>query len=581
MAGALGLVSAQQQPPTGSVSGTIVADDAGATPIGRAVVTLVGPQGRPSLLVVADDKGRFLFSDLPGGKFTLAASKAPYIPMAYGQKTPGKGTGVPMSVDAGQQVTGLVLKLPRGAVISGRVVDARGQPVRGSSILIQQAHIVDGERKLLDARGTTPSTDAQGFYRATGLAAGDYYICAFPAGNFNVLIPDLYRPGGPDLRQVDAAEMQWALQQVRSAGGASGAAAAPVSSPVTAPPPSPVVAYGPTYYPGTSDPSAAAPVTVGPGEEHAGVDVAFRFQRTARIDGRVVGPDGQPAKNVSISVRIGSSNAGYQSADGAFSQTNLMPGKVGITAQLRDSGLWASTEVAVNGEDVSGLVLTLQPSVAFSGRVVFEGTALQAPADLSTLRVSLRSFPMLAPALVSIPIHADGTFQVTTVIPATYRQVVSSGGPVGTQPGAAPGTPTWRLKAMMVGGRDVTDVPFEVGAGGASDVVMTFTDQATELTGRLIDAAGQPAPGYYIVVFSTDKTFWRQGRRLPTPSRTATDGQYRVAGLPPGTYFVAAVQEFDPADLSDDAVLTQLMASAIKVTLGEGEKKAQELRIAR
>jgi hypothetical protein len=572
----LAVVSARQQPAsTATVSGMIVADDAGNTPVGRAVVTLTGSAGRPALLVVADDTGRFVFPDLPAGKFTLAASKPPYLPAAYGQKTPGKGTGVPMSVEAGQQLTGVVLKLPRGAVITGRVVDARGQPVQGSLILIQQAHVVDGERKLTDVRGSTPATDAQGFYRATGLAAGDYYLCAFPPGNAGVLIPDLYRPGGPELRQVAPAEMQWALQQVA---GDRNAVAPTGGTPQTAPPPSPVVAYGPLYYPGTSDPSAAAAVTVGVGEDRGGVDIALRFQRTARIDGRVLGADGQPAKNVSMSIRIGSSNAGYQSADGTFSVTNLLPGKVGITAQLRESGLWASTEVSVNGENVSGLLLTLQPAVSLSGRVTFEATTLQPPSDLTPLRLMMRPWPSTA-QLVSIPVRADGTFQVMTIIPGGYRLMAATGPGIGVQVGAAPGTPAWRLKSVTIGGRDVTDVPFDIGAGGAADIVFTFSDRATELSGRLTDAAGQPAPGYYIVVFSTDRTFWRQGRRLPTPARTATDGQYRIAGLPAGEYYVAAIPEFDPADLSDDAVLSQLVASAVKLTLADGEKKAQELRI--
>jgi hypothetical protein len=134
----------------------------------------------------------------------------------------------------------------------------------------------------------------------------------------------------------------------------------------------------------------------------------------------------------------------------------------------------------------------------------------------------------------------------------------------------------------MVGGRDVADTGFDIGAGGVSDLVFTFTDRATELTGQLTDAAGQPAAGYYIVVFSTDKTLWRQGaRQLPAPARSATDGQYRVAGLPPGSYYVAAIQEFDPADLADAAFLTQLVASARTVTLGDGEKKVQDLRMAK
>ena len=275
-----------QAPATASLSGTIVGDDAGATPIARAVVSLTGAALRPGLMVVADEKGHFAFANLPAGRFTLKASKAPYLTISFGQTTPGKGTGVPINVEASQQMTGLMLKVPRGSVISGRVLDARGQPVRGSPILIQQAHVIDGERKLTDVPGTTSSTDAQGFYRASGLAAGDYYICAFPNDGFRILISDLYRPGGPELHQVEPAELQWAMQQLRSAGAGAPVvtSAPPTGAAATAPPPSPAVAYGPVYFPGTSDPGAAGSRDRGPGRRTGRCrrDYAFSAHRSHR-----------------------------------------------------------------------------------------------------------------------------------------------------------------------------------------------------------------------------------------------------------------------------------------------------------
>ena len=54
---------------------------------------------------------------------------------------------------------------------------------------------------------------------------------------------------------------------------------------------------------------------------------------------------------------------------------------------------WATADVTIDGQDVSGLVLALQPGMTLSGQVVFEGSAAP-PEDLSEVRVSLAPAPV-------------------------------------------------------------------------------------------------------------------------------------------------------------------------------------------
>ena len=62
------------------------------------------------------------------------------------------------------------------------------------------------------------------------------------------------------------------------------------------------------------------------------------------------------------------------------------------------------------------------------------------------------------------------------------------------------------LKSIAINGRDLADVPIDLKPGErVTDVVVTFTDRVTEISGTLLDAAGRPAPGYYVVLFSTDE----------------------------------------------------------------------------
>jgi Carboxypeptidase regulatory-like domain len=296
----------------------------------------------------------------------------------------------------------------------------------------------------------------------------------------------------------------------------------------------------------------------------------MRRERTARVEGRLVGPDGQTPTRTSLSF-AGATMTGPNQA-GRFSYDNLLPGRYTIVGRAPDSALWGSLEIEVNGEDRLGLVMPLVPAPSIEGRVLFEATTLTPPADASGVRISSRP---LMPLRSSINAAADGTFRIPAVDPGRYR--LNATLTTGT---AATPVAGWVLKSISLNGRDLADVPIDLKPGErVTDVVITFTDRGTEISGTLLDAAGRPAPGYYVVLFSTDESAWTQGsRRVPAPARAATDGRYRFAGLPAGTYFLAAVTNIDAADLADAALLKQLAAAATTVTLAEGEKKSQDLK---
>jgi hypothetical protein len=111
-------------------------------------------------------------------------------------------------------------------------------------------------------------------------------------------------------------------------------------------------------------------------------------------------------------------------------------------------------------------------------------------------------------------------------------------------------------------------------------ILITFTDRAAEVTGSVVDARGQAAPEYTVVVFAKDNAFWLPQSRRVVLTRPASNGTYRVRGLPPGNYLVALVLDPEPGRTSDPSSLRQLAASAIPLTLAEGDKKRQDVRVA-
>ena len=585
-----------QQPPrppdspivTASIAGTIVTDEQNSRPLSRAVVTLSGAALRPSLVAITDDAGRFAFSGLAAGNVTLTASKPPYLTIAYGQTVPGQGSGVPIAVEEGQQIADLTIELPRGAVISGRIFDHRGQPLRHAPITVMEYRTVNGKRILWSLGTAWPPTDTGGMYRVYGLAPGSYIVSAYPPGDY-LWFPGAsagpFTPGGgpttglSDLREVTEAEMRWALQQLRAPG--RGGIPAATDTPAAEPPPGQTVAYGAVYYPGTSDPTDAALVTVDRGEERTGIDFAMPLNPTALVAGRVVGADGQPAANVRLS--FGSPGGGtmsWSSPDGTFSMPNLLSGQYQITAQAAGSTVTATSEVSVTGRDMTDVVLNLQPRTTIAGRVAVDAGVLRRLSDLTTVRVVF-SPVQDGPLPIRSSVRADGTFE-SSIVPASYRLTVSVWHPPGS-PGSPGSNDGWTVKSAIVNGRDVSDVPFEIRPNqSVSDVVVTLTDRAAELSGRVLDASGRPAQGYYVVLFSTDPAFRTPGaRRFPAPVRSATDGTFRFAGLPPGAYYVAALAELNQSSLSDDGFLVRVAASATVVTLADGEKKVQDLILPR
>jgi hypothetical protein len=134
----------------------------------------------------------------------------------------------------------------------------------------------------------------------------------------------------------------------------------------------------------------------------------------------------------------------------------------------------------------------------------------------------------------------------------------------------------------MAKGRDLLDEPITITPGGAiADVTLTFSDKHSELSGVLSTSSGAPASEYFVLVFSTDRAYWRAGSRRVATVRPGSDGQFTLRDVPAGTYYVAALEDLEPADIGDAKFLEQAVPAAIQVRVVDGETTTQDLRIAR
>jgi hypothetical protein len=251
--------------------------------------------------------------------------------------------------------------------------------------------------------------------------------------------------------------------------------------------------------------------------------------------------------------------------------------------------LWASADVTVNGQSITGLALALASGMSVSGRLEFRSTSLPPPTDLTRVRVTLSSQdPQTQQALGGgmglATVDASGNFTIAGVPPGRYVLRANAPAP-GSIGGLGVPSPTatagnWSLKSSTVNGRDSLDFPFEVKPGAdVAGALLSFVDHSQTLKGTLQDATGRPTDDYTIIVFAADKSYWTPQSRRIASARPGTDGSYTF-GLPPGDYRITAVVDVEQGEWFDPDFLTQLLPASIPVSIGEGETKTQDLKLA-
>ena len=576
---------------TATISGTVAAS--GQPAIG-ARVTLRAQNVPFSRNATVDNGGRFEFTALPAGRYTVSVSKPGHVSVTYGQRRL-RGPGSTIALADGESRS-IAVQLPRGGVITGMVLDDRGEPAINTHVRAMRFVTTNGQRRL--QQSSADSTDDRGIYRIHSLDPGDYVVCANSRGM-----------GAMSDTQRTYMEIEGMRRSLDNVNGPNAAAARTQIAARLAELEARLqgddqpTGYAAVCYPGTSPAGPTTTVPVGSGEERTGIDLQLHLTPVARIEGFVVlpqaaagGTTGDPQRvqitmvntdAVSTSIDTHGARADHS---GRFSFFNVAPGSYRIVARTmpmspprrgadgpdprQDTRLWAMVEFAVAGQDITNLALDLQPGMSVSGHVVFQGTRQTPPSDLSSLRVSVEpvmtyaSGPQLA-SRTQGTVDSTGRFRIDNVMPGEYRVAAFAAGQ------------GWSMESVTVSGRDVLDESLEIRPGrNVTGAVIAFTDQITELTGTVVDEKGQPAADYTVLLFAADPRYWTPGSRRIRPARTQPDGTFSFRGVPPGDYRMAAFLDAEPGAWRDAAFLEQLTASSVRISLAPDEKKVQHLRVA-
>jgi len=534
--------------PAKAVVAGLVTKDPGSEPVKKALIELIAESqtegGNYTALTGVD--GGFRIENVVPGRYRLFVERAGYQEI---DKRSRRTEGRALTLTAGQELKGLVIRLQAAAVVEGLVTDEDGDPLLEAQVAVLRQTFVAG-RSRWEQVGAERTNDL-GEYRIAGLAAGSYFISVTPPPDFRSLIETGNAPAAAP-----------------RSGGAASDKPAPTS-------------YQTTYYPGTRDRGQAGAIQL-----HAGDDFPANFSLTPSpsltIRGSVVSlPPGSSAaillqsKDFSLVL-----NGAEMHKDGSFEIRDVSPGAYTILATVDNVSvpMMARQALQVTSANVEGVRLAPQPGGSIRGRLKMEASGGARP-DPSQMFLMLRpsdsdgdgdddvlgAFNIEGGFSTLAHVNADGSFEWKNVPAGHYSVQISD----------ASAMPDWFLKSLAAGGRDATDSGFTVGGGTtALDLVASADGAVAE--GVAINRKDEPVADAVVVAVPEARLRTHPDRYR----RAVTDqaGRFTLRGLAPGDYMLFAWESVDGEAYYDPEFLKRYEGQGRAVHLVEGERKSVQLR---
>jgi hypothetical protein len=605
-----------------------------------------GPPVPPLQLVeLTDNEGRFLFHDLSKGNVSLNATAPGYmVPAGPGGR--GGAPNRPVAVGDGERVFDQKIRLVRFATISGTVVDEAGDPAVGFIVEASKRKTpgVASGPTFQDSFSTV--TDDRGMYRISQIPPGDYFVVSpqtqmtMPAqvgddlvsglmsGGMGGLMGDLMSSGGAAmgaLGGVRVGNLMWSSGASASGSGFSGPVG-PMSGAggrLPGPPPPAsgrLLAYQTTFYPAALTTALATVVTLRSGENRDGIDFQLRPVVTSRVSGTVTGPTG-PMKNIAVRLVAAGSDAGGDAtfdvatamtgSDGSFTMLGvpagqyvakvekaatpdfremmaqnpdmaaaIPPGLAAFMPQGSKESLSAEAPIGVGDTDTTGVTLVMAPGAHISGHVEFEGTNKPTAQVIQGLMVS--ASPATGGSFSGFStdkVGANGDFKTSGFPPGRYILNVTPPPAAMSQSGPMV---NWMVRSITSGGRDISNEGIELKGSDVGDIVVTFTDQISSVSGTVKKPAAGGFESVSVVYVPADYQKWiasgGMSRRNPIISVSA-DGAFNVGRVPPGDYLVIAVDNGVLEATQTVDFYDRLARMATRITVNLGEKKTLALDV--
>ena len=509
--------SGSDQPkPSGTfrVAGVVVSSVTGA-PLPQARVFLSSTTNRrESASMVTQEDGRFQFTGLPAGKYSLQGARRGYLAAAYEQHEQ-YSTAIVTAADLDTQ--NLTLRLVPMAQLTGTVLDESGEPVRNAQVQLYAESHRGGSTRVIAF--SSAITDDQGTFEFVPLAPGKYFVAARATPWYAVHAPSIAGDVPPSV--VDA---------------------------------SLDVAYPTTFFGGATESDAAEPINVQAGD-HAQAEIRLNAVPALRLLFHMPDNPTRGFQLPAIQQRIFDTTEGVpisgtqtSSSPGVMEITGLAPGH--YTVRLPGNG---SGETPQEGE------IELRQS----------GQDLNDSAGEALAHVKLS---VKLPKDEALPRQMNIGLQDAKNRTVSFSHVSATGD--ATFDGLAPGKYSVRVFAqakaysvvqMTSANAQLSGHEFELKPGESQEWTVALAAGNCTIEG-FVKRGSKAASGIMVVLIPKDP---ESHQDLFRRDQSDLDGSFVLRDVIPGLYSVVAIEDAWGFDWSKPALLARYAAHGQAVTIGE------------
>lgn len=525
-----------------SISGTVVKEP-GSEPLKKVLLQVIAEVEKEdqrkveNYTATTDAEGRFHIDNVAPGRYRLYLEKTGFT--GINERGVKSETNV-FTVQAGQSLDDLTLRMLPTAVISGRITDEDGDPM--SQVRVSAVKKIPGKSRRQAV--ASEATNDLGEYRLAGLFPGQYSIVAMPPPDFRDYQPQEKSQHDDSQNDADA--------KLDSR-------------------------YLTTYYPGTYDALQAALLTLKAGDEIP-VNLTLVPARTYRVRGMVTGiTPGQKSLVELVSKAGDTMHVGEVQPDGQFEVRGVGPGSylLRATSTSDSQPLTARQDINVVSSDLEGLKLAPQPSFKISGHLHIEGNET-APLTQFTMNLRQGELPEEPAFFMSqeffgtnAPVDRFGNFEWKEVSPGSYIVRLFGGDQ----------HRNFFLKSAKLGGRDI-ETGFTVSGPASLDV--TLSSKAGTIDGAVFEKekdVDQTFPVANATIVAVPEENYRTLYDRFGVGESDQHGHFLIRGLAPGSYTLYAWQDVDETVYHDADFLKSQEANGTSIKVEEGSHQTVDLKL--
>jgi protocatechuate 3,4-dioxygenase beta subunit len=497
----------------------VVVSLTGGNPLAHARVTIIddkNPERRQSM--VTGEDGRFDFK-VGTGKYALQGTKRGYIASAYEQH---EQFSTAIVTGADLDTEHLLFRLAPSAVLSGKILDELGDPVRHATVSLYREDRRVGVGRIL--KTGADSTDDQGAYEFSSLDAGTYFI--------------------------SVTAKPWYANHPRSS--EQGSAESATDNRLSVVDRSLDVAYPITYFGDSTEPDDATPIPIR-GGDHLQADVHLNPVPALHLLFRVP-ENGERGISVPMLQRPSfdgvdtvQTDGMQQVSPGVFEINGVAPGRYSVRTPGSGDGNEANEiNLSTDGQELNvpgaEAGANIKATVQLAGETKLPGH----------LGIALRNSKMRVVAWQEVDAKSEAEFQ--DVAPGKYEVLAFA------QP------KQYSVAKISSTGSEIAGHILNVTAGSSLAVSLSLVGGAVNVEG-FAKRAGKAAPGAMVVLVPKDP---ESHRDLFRRDQSDQDGSFSLRSVVPGSYMIVAIENGWDLDWSRPGVIAHYAEHGKTVTVPDG-----------